>query len=63
MDEVEAIARQGDPADDLCLDAAIQAIRRREKDAVLDRWMAQSKQASTKWIPGQGILERAIGGE
>lgn len=32
MDEVEAIAQQGDPADDLRLDAAIQAILRREKE-------------------------------
>ena len=30
MDEVEAIAAQGDPADDLRLEAAIQEIRRRE---------------------------------
>ncbi len=32
MDEVEAIAAQGDPADDLRLEAAIQAVRRREKE-------------------------------
>jgi hypothetical protein len=32
MDEVEAIASQGDPADDKRLDAAIQDVRRREKD-------------------------------
>ena len=31
MDEVEAIAAQGDPADDLRLEAAIQAIIQREK--------------------------------
>ncbi len=32
MDDVEAITAQGDPEDDLRLDAAIQEIRRREKD-------------------------------
>ena len=32
MDEVEAIAAQGDPEDDKRLDAAIQEIRRREKE-------------------------------
>jgi hypothetical protein len=31
MDEVEAIAAQGDPADDLRLEAAIQEVRRRER--------------------------------
>jgi len=31
MDEVEAIAREGDPQDDERLDAAIQQIQRREK--------------------------------
>jgi hypothetical protein len=31
MDEVEAIARQGDPEDDQRLSAVIQEIRRREK--------------------------------
>ena len=37
MDEVEAVARQGDPADDLRLDAAIQAVRRREKELARKR--------------------------
>lgn len=32
MNEVEAIAAQGDPADDQRLEAAIQKLRRREKD-------------------------------
>jgi hypothetical protein len=32
MDEVEAIAALGDPADDLRLEAAIQEVRRREKE-------------------------------
>jgi hypothetical protein len=32
MDEVEAIARQGDPEDDKRLNAAIQEVRRREKE-------------------------------
>jgi hypothetical protein len=32
MDEVEAVAAQGDPADDLRLEAAIQTVRRREKE-------------------------------
>jgi len=32
MDEVEAIARQGDPQDDERLDAAVHEIVRREKD-------------------------------
>jgi len=37
MNEVEAIARQGDPADDLRLEAAIQDVRRREKELARKR--------------------------
>jgi hypothetical protein len=37
MDEVEAIARQGDPADDVRLESAIQDVRRREKDLARQR--------------------------
>jgi hypothetical protein len=32
MNEVESIAAQGDPADDLRLEAAVQDVRRREKE-------------------------------
>lgn len=33
MNEVEAVAAQGDPADDLRLEGAILSVRNREKDA------------------------------
>ena len=37
MDEVEAIASQGDPADDLRLQAALLDVHRREKDLARKR--------------------------
>jgi hypothetical protein len=37
MNEVEAIAAQGDPADDLRLEAAIQEVRHREKELARKR--------------------------
>jgi len=37
MDNVESVASQGDPADDLRLEAAIQAIRQREKELARKR--------------------------
>ncbi len=37
MDEVEAIAAQGNPEDDLRLEAAIQAIRQQQKEAALKK--------------------------
>lgn len=37
MNEVESIARQGNPADDLRLDSATQDVHRREKDLARKR--------------------------